>query len=133
MVELFAGIAFLLTDVLALLSVLGSTTVLLGTVIATVRGRRFRAPEQLLMWSVGGLLFGTAGILLLTFSPGFGPKPSPWLGYSWATISWLLLLSLLLLVVSKLLATKVTPSRNERGQGKGTRRNSLYRKGSERL
>lgn len=123
LLEIFAGIAFLLTDVLALLSVVGSTIVLLGTVIATVRGRRFRAPEQVLMWSAGGLFFGTAGILLLTFFSEYPPGPSPWLGYSRATISWLLLLSFLLLVASKWLATKITPSRSKMSTGTAARRN----------
>jgi hypothetical protein len=132
LLDLLAGVAFLLTDVLALLSVLGSALVFLGTAVAAAFGRRFRAPEQILTWSIGGLLFGTVGLLLLTLSLEYSPKPSPWLGYSRATIGWLLLLSFLLVVASKLLATTITPARNERDKGSMAKRNSLYRKGSER-
>src|SRR5262245_58359438 len=88
---LLGGVAFLITDVMALMSVLGSTLLLLGAVVAAMRGRRWRAPEQILMWSGGGLLFGTAGLLILTFSPEYPARPSFLLGYSRATISWLLL------------------------------------------
>jgi hypothetical protein len=123
MLEMLAGIAFLITDVLTLMSVLGSTIILLGTVIAAVRSRRFRAPEQVFMWSVGGLLFGTAGTLILAFSSEFPPGPSVLLGYSRATISELLLLSFILLVASRTLAAKITRSRNNIGTGKAARRN----------
>jgi hypothetical protein len=123
LLDILAAVAYLLTDVCALLSVLGSAVVLLGTTIAAALGRRFRAPEQILLWSGGGLLFGTAGFLLLSFSPDYPPEPSVWLGYSRATIGWFLFLSFLLLAVSKLVAAKVTPASNNLGSGKAARRN----------
>ena len=118
LLEMLAGVAFLLTDVLAGLSVLGSALILLCTAGAAVLGRRWRAPEQILMWSVGGLLFGAAGLVLLTVSGGYPPAPSPWLGYSRSTLGSLLCFSFLLLTASKRLAARVARRPTPSGAGK---------------
>ncbi|MCX6029107.1 MAG: hypothetical protein NT169_07365 [Chloroflexi bacterium] len=57
--ELLGGVGMLGGDLFAILSLTGSILLLLITLLSRRTGRRsMRAPEQIAMWSFGGLLFG---------------------------------------------------------------------------
>jgi hypothetical protein len=106
MLDFIANLAYLCVDVIAIFSVVGSAIYLIGAVVARLRHRRFRPTEQVLTWSVGGLLLGTTGLACLVLSD-YSPKSTFFFEYSWTTVGAMLGGSLLLLVVSWMLPARL--------------------------
>jgi hypothetical protein len=98
--EMTAGIALLVGDLLVIISVFGSAMVLLTKIVSVALGRRSKMPGRFLMMSLTGLIFGTIGLVSLMITGGEGPVGISRL--SMTNLGFLLLASLLLLALSML-------------------------------
>jgi uncharacterized membrane protein YjfL (UPF0719 family) len=121
--DYFAAVTYFILDIAALFSVIGSAIIAIGGIISTRSGRRFRAPNQIYTWSVGGLILGIVGLISSAISDQITMEKTPLFGYSMTTIGLLLFFSVLLLMVGKVLQGKVrqTAFAKSRRYGKQTR------------
>jgi hypothetical protein len=100
--DIYAGIAYLLLDVMAFLSVVGSAILAIVSIISASSGRQFRAPEKIYMWSIGGLFVGIFGLVSFTLSGEYSKvETTPFFDLSMTTVWLLYALSASLLVVSQ--------------------------------
>ena len=119
LLEMFSSMGLLIGDVLAVVSIIGSTLLLVGSLVNLRAGRRvIRLPDQIIMWSFGDLGFGIlfVGPWLLTGTKV--AKVGVIFGLSQPATGMLLLLSGLLLVVRSYLRRRMCVP----GQGKERRR-----------
>lgn len=107
LLQIFAGIAYLIDDLLEVLSIVGSSLILVIALIGRLRQRRIYIPEQIFMWSVGGFTFGVGGLVALNMTHEYHTDRIGMLfGMSQSAIGELLLLSLLVFAVSKLIEVR---------------------------
>lgn len=98
LIEMLAGVGYLILDICAFCSVLGSALIL----IATLTGRtKKQIPEQVWMWSGGGLTLGAIFFSSLLWTNDY-PTKTFIFGLSYPLVGILLLLSFGLLLASTL-------------------------------
>ncbi len=107
-VEFFASIAFIITDVLAVFSVIGSGIVALTAVIEFFTQKQIQLPQQILIWGFGGVIFGFVGFFLLLMSDYIGKPVGVVFRLPFGTIGILLTISLVLLLVRVAIRTQVS-------------------------
>lgn len=110
-VDFFANVAYLIIDIFAVLALIGSAILAVGSIVAAKFGRRFNAPEEVYLWSGNGLFVGIGGMISIMLSDQVTMEKSLWLGYSMTTIAVMLFSSILLLVVGKVLQRRMRPRR----------------------
>lgn len=95
-IEMLAGVGYLIVDICAFCSVLGSAVIL----IATLAGRtKKQIPEQVWMWSGGGLTLGVLFFGSLLWTSAY-PAKTFLFGLPYPLVGLLLLLSFGLLLTS---------------------------------
>ena len=107
LLQIFAGVAYLSNDVMAVFSIVGSSLILFMALVGRLRQRRIDIPEQVFMWSVGGFIFGVVGLVALNMTHEYNTdRIGMVFGLSQSAIGGLLLLSLLVFAVSKLIEVR---------------------------
>lgn len=105
----------LIGDLLAAASVLGSALMLLTSFVNLIAGRRvLTETEQILRWSIVGLIFGTAGLVLLTVTGTRTEQIGVILRLSPAMVGVLLIVSCVLLVIRVMLSSWAARLRKRR-------------------
>ncbi len=99
---IFAGVAIVIGDVLALLSVFGSALVLITGITSFVRKKHIRFGAQELQWSFTGLVLGVGGQICLLISPQ-KPDLEGIFRMPIQTVNFLLMLSFCLLALGYLI------------------------------
>lgn len=103
LVEILTQFAYMLCDVFAVLSLFGSTLLLIGTAIAALFGRKFRVPDQLLYWAALGPGLGLPGIILIYLSPSPVDTVGLFFRMSRVQVAWMLAASVGLLILRGLI------------------------------
>src|SRR5260221_12448782 len=100
---IFAGVAIVVGDILALLSVFGSALVLLTGIGSFIRKKHIRFGAQELQWSFMGLVFGIGGQICLLISPQKADLEGIFLRMPVQTVNFLLLISFCVLTLGYLI------------------------------
>lgn len=106
-IDFFASIAFIITDVLAVLSLIGSGIIALTAVIEVFVKKRIQLPNQILTWGFGGVIFGFVGFFLILMSDYAGKPIGVVFKLSTGTIGLLLTISLILLIIRLAIRSQV--------------------------
>ena len=98
----------LMGDLLAVISVVGSALMLLTFIVNLIAGRRvLTETEQILRWSILGLILGTAGLVLLIVTGTRTEQVGVIFRLSPAMVGVLLIASCVLLVIRVVLSARV--------------------------
>src|SRR5258708_37769337 len=110
-IDIFAGVALLIGDILALLSLFGSIMVLLIAIISFLRRKYIRSDDRFLMASITGLFFGAVLQICVFLSKQKTPFEGIFIRMVPQTVNLILALSFCLLFLSFLVlrATKMRP------------------------
>ncbi len=117
-IEFFASIAYIITDVLAVFSVIGSGIIALTAVVEFFTKKRVQLPGQILIWGFGGVILGFVGFFLLLMSDYVGKPVGVVFRLSFGTIGVLLTISLILLFVRMAIRTQVPETKTQKVTGK---------------
>lgn len=96
LVEIFAAMGYIMVDICALCSALGSAILLLAALIGT---KKKHIPNEVWTWSGTGLVLGVLLLSSLLWTKEYPPRTFLF-GYSYTFVGFLLLISFIMIVIS---------------------------------
>ncbi len=93
LIDIFAAVFYFIGDLLAIFSLIGSTLMFLFALVSRFMGRPYYTPDQVKMWSIGGLFLGAVGLTAIILSGDYPDTLGFFFGYSRSAIAGMFALS----------------------------------------